>query len=160
MFLAFIKSGLTYADRKTARNPNGITSLQYKFGSQYLPSYPIRGDAADVKHNGEFLVETLKAISEYGNSMGTGLVNNDSFASSGTSNDSCGKAVFAIDCDCFGREFVESGLSTVENNPITVKWDRPAAGGAVLPGQDVYLCIYHDVLYNILPNGVVTRSAM
>jgi hypothetical protein len=158
MFLAFIQSGLTYADRKTARNPNAITSLQYKFGSQYLPSYPIRGNAADPKHNGEFVVETIKAIADYGNSMWTGLVNNDSFANVGHANDDCGRAVFGIDCDCF-HENVESGLSTVENNPITVKWDRPApAGGA--PGQDVYLCIYHDVLYNILLNGVVTRSAL
>jgi hypothetical protein len=157
LFMTFIPNGLTYADRKAGRHNNAITQIQYKFGSQYLPSYPIRGDSASSSDNGEYVVELLKAASEYGNSMHTGLINCDSFANVGNANTDCGRAVFGIDCDAFGREHVESGLSTVENTPITVQWSRPGAGAIA---QDVYLFLYHDVIYNVLPNGLVTRSTM
>jgi hypothetical protein len=156
LFMSFIPSGLTYADRKAGRHNNEITSIQYKFGSQYLPTYPIRGNAADAKQNGEFVVELLKAAAEYGSNSHTGLINCTSFANNGNDDLDCGRAVYGIDCDAFGREHVESGLSTVENTPITVKWDRPAGG----IGQDVYLFLYHDVIFNVLPNGVVTRNVM
>ena len=157
LFMSFIPNGLTYADRKAGRHNNAITQIQYKFGSQYLPSYPIRGDSASSSDNGEYVVELLKAASEYGNSMHTGLINCDSFANVGNANTDCGRAVFGIDCDAFGREHVESGLSTVENTPITVQWSRPGAGAIA---QDVYLFLYHDVIFNVLPNGLVTRSVM
>lgn len=158
LFVSFIRNGLTYADRKLARNNNSISNIQYKFGSQYLPSYPIRGNTASASTNGEYLVELLKAASEYGNSMHTGLINCDSFALNAHSNTSCGKAAFGIDCDAFGKEHVESGLSTVENTPINVKWDRVVGAAGV--GQDVYMFLYHDVIFNVLPNGLVTRSVM
>jgi len=156
LFLAFVENGLTYGDRKTARHNNGVTSIQYKFGSQYLPTYPIRGDSTNKNLNGEFVVELLKAASEYGSNMHTGLINCTSFANLGHADNDCGKSCYGIDCDAFGREHVESGLSTVENNPITIKWDKV---GAVV-NQDAYLFLYHDVIYNILPNGIVSRSVM
>ena len=98
----------------------------------------------------------LKAASEYGSNMHTGLINCTSFSNLGHADNDCGKSCYGIDCDASGREHVESGLSTVENNPITIKWDK--VGAAV--NQDAYLFLYHDVIYNILPNGVVSHSVM
>lgn len=172
LFVSFIQNGMKYNRRKTARNNNAITSIQYKFGSQYLPTYPIRGNSAEQKDNGEYVVELLKAVSEYGNSMSTGLVNTESFAYSepspsaiaaaiaGGGADSynpnaCSRAAFGIDCDAFGKENVESGLNTTINTPINVQWQ----GGAGIP-QDAYLFLYHDIVWNVMPNGVVSKSVM
>lgn len=173
LFVSFVYNGLTNNRRKTARNNNKITNIQYKFGSQYLPSYPIQGDSWEQYKNGEYVVELMKACGEYGNSMHTGLINTESFACEEPSPKAeagdaanninpvpynqlvCCRAAFGINTESFSKENCESGLNVSVNSPIDIKWQ----GGAGV-AQDAYLFLYHDVVYNVMPNGVVTKSVM
>ena len=169
LFVSFIHNGLPYNRRKTARNNNAISNIQYKFGSQYLPSYPISGVSTDPNQNGEHVVELLKACSEYGNSMHTGLINTESFsfneptpaavAAGGVGSvynpNACSRSAFGIDCEPFGKEKIECGLNTTINTPLNVQWSS-----SIRVIQNAYLFLHHDVVWNILPNGMVTRSVM
>jgi hypothetical protein len=177
IFVSFIQNGMKYHRRKTARNNNGISDIQYKFGSMYLPSYPIAGDTTLQSRNGEYIVELLKSVSEYGSSAHTGLINCESFAFSEQhpltaaalraaggdyvdpyNPNKCSRAAYAIECDTFGKEHCESGLNSTINTPINVQWHN-IANMASLP-QDAYMFIMHDVVWNIMPNGIVTTSVM
>ena len=156
VFLAFSKSGKAYNVRSTGRVNNNITSLQFKFGSLYLPTYPMRGDADSDRDNSEYVVEALKAVGEYGSVAHSGLVNNKSFASNDNLMHKIGRSVFAINTDSFAKENVESGISTLENSPLNIVWSRNNA----VAGQplDCYVIMLHDSLININADGSVTRS--
>ena len=171
LFVSFIYNGMGHHRRQTERNNNRVTSIQYKFGSQYLPSYPISGDSWEKEKNAEYVVELMKACGEYSNSMHTGLINTESFeynnpsptAEAGSAAlgiaavpykpNECGRSSFGINTESFSKENCESGLNAIINTPIGIKWQ----GGSAV-AQDAYLFVYHDVVYNVMPNGVITKS--
>jgi len=129
-----------------------MPNYQLKIGSEYFPSYSVRGSSVAFG-NSEYIVELLKAANQFGNSNYTGLINGDSFANNTSSNTEVGRALYGVDCDAFGRENVESGTSTIENSPITITFD----GGAGV-AMDAYLFLYSDVVYSISPSGQIAVS--
>jgi hypothetical protein len=139
--------------RNTARHPNSLISYQVRFGSEYVPVFPISATDATSTHNGEFYVECLKAISRYSDSNHTGVLNTENFASVQNVADRCGKAVYAIDCDCFGSEQCESGMNSIENSPIDIRWTNTTNAK-----MDSYVHLMFDTILCISPDGNVTVS--
>ena len=143
LYIAFVPTSLNHSQRKTSRDNNNINSFQGRIGSEYLTNYAIAGDSTKSKENGEYIVELLKSASEYGNSMHTGLINSASFANNVSNVTTVGRALYGCECDVFGKENCESGISTVANTPISID----IKGNVV--EQEVYIMMYHDILWTI-----------
>ena len=142
---------LTPADSQTrhmARHHGGVTGLSFTIGSDHYPNQPISGTASDYKTNCEYLLETLKAIGEYGNVMHQSIINPVNFASPDVSATSVGRAVYGIDLDAFSKSPIESGVNTVLNNPITINVTNPGTAGLVN-----YTFLLYDVIFHITPDG-------
>jgi hypothetical protein len=147
---------LTPADSTTrymARHHGGLTSLSFTIGSDHYPTQPIIGDSTSSGSNCEYILETLKAIGEYGNTLHQSIINPVNFASVGVSLTSVGRAVYGIDLDAFSKSPIESGVNTVLNNPITINVTNGAIAGLVN-----YTFLLYDVLFHITPDGQFVAS--
>ena len=137
--------------RSSARYSNKVTSYQMKAGSMYLPAQQIKGsNGFDSKGNAEFLVETFKAVGEYGNNSHSSLLNIYNFGADVNTTLTTGRALYGLDVDAFGRSDVESGINTILNNPLTITGTSSAGYGNSL---NAYTMLYHDVVFAITPSG-------
>ena len=153
VFVGFTDPALDYTQRKTSRNNHTITNYRLKAGGMYIPNFDVTGIATDATKNAEFVVETYKAIGEYSNSIHSGLMNSYSFASNVASDVKIGRSLYGIDCDAFGRSDTESGLSTIENNPMTFQFTQATAGA-----MNCYFMMLHDCIWSVDVNGSVSIS--
>ena len=158
LYFGFVPNGLDNAARRTCRHNNWIKDYQIKIGSEMLPSYSVRGFSNEPTKNGEFVVELLKSASEYSNSMHTGLINCDSFANNDNTISSVGRSLYGCNTDAFDKQDLESGISTIENSPITVKFDQSIPVGSVAIVQDGYVMMYHDIIWSLSPSGQLAVS--
>ena len=147
ILVSFTDESVAANTRPTNRITNGLTSLQIKAGSEYFPPQPIRANSASASENGWYLNETYKALSVYGDVNHSGVVNTRNFASSTSNANQVGRAVYGLDLDAFGKDPVESGLSTIVNSPITLLFEGSVGGCAVI-SHLLYDCIFH-----IRPDG-------
>jgi hypothetical protein len=154
LFLTFNKPPADLANtRSTARDNHELTSFQVRAGAEYFPVHAIKGTANDKTKNGEFIVETFKAISQYANSQHSCILNSENFATNENVADRCSRSVFGIDMDAFCKDASESGLNTIENSPIDVRFDTVNADVV-----DSYVHLLFDVIYVISPDGQVSVS--
>ena len=117
----------------------------------YLPAQQIKGsNGFDSKGNAEFLVETFKAVGEYGNNSHSSLLNIYNFGADVNTTLTTGRALYGLDVDAFGRSDVESGINTILNNPLTITGTSSAGYGNSL---NAYTMLYHDVVFAITPSG-------
>ena len=135
-------------ERSLARSHNGLTAYKVKVGSEYYPSNDVRGVASDQLSNSEFLVETYKAIGEFNNTMHSGLINCENFANDGNTFGDVGRSVYGMDLDSFQKAQIEAGVNMVNNNPMIIEFESPAAAAI-----DSYTHLLYDCLYVLKPSG-------
>jgi len=137
--------------RSSARYSNAVSQYQMKAGSMYLPAQQIKAsNGVTSVGNAEFLVETFKAVGEYGNSTHSSLLNIYNFGADVNTAGTVGRALYGLDVDCFGRSDCESGISTIMNNPITISGNSTTAYANAL---NAYTLLYHDVVFAVTPTG-------
>ena len=140
--------------RYMARHPAYVRSLQFKIGSELYPAQPIQGSSEVVFSNSEYMYEALKAIGEYGNSLHQSIISSVNYAATGVTINSVGRCVFGVDLDAFSKSPIESGLSTVLNNPITMQFTT-AKGANTMPGSN-FTFLLHDITYHLSSQGQFT----
>lgn len=141
-------------NRALSRKSCALTEFQIKYGSEFVPSQPIKGDATDIS---EFVTETMKALGNYGNVLNPGsVVNPKSWAVTtvaGGVKASCGRALYGIDTDAFSKQNLESGIDLNLNNPLYIN-----VNGTFTEATNANVYLLHDLILSILPNGTFISS--
>jgi hypothetical protein len=165
LLMSFRPSITTNATRPVScRSSIGMTGYQVKVGSQLYPPQVISGDASSASKNAsEFFSETLKAVGCLGNSHNAGVIENGSYCITPTSAVAntypCtnhfgetgipARAVFGLDFDSFTKQQIESGVNTINDNPINVMLTHAQPQFATT--ADIYLL--HDEILIIDQQG-------
>ena len=152
IFFHFNGTPADSTERSLARNNASLTSFKLKIGSEYYPNQSVSGDATSATNNAEFIAELYKAIGEWNNNAHTSIINAINFASNDDTVASCGRAVYGLDVDAFGRAALESGVNSVLN-PITVEFTP-----SLVAPLNSYVHLLFDQIYIIRDDGVVTVS--
>lgn len=135
--------------RMTTRTTNGVAALQLKIGSDYLPPQPLRANSDSRTECGLYINEAYKALNVYNNPDHAGVVNIDNFCQApytvaGGARvyalDAVNRAVFGIDLDAV-RGDVESGVSTIINNPMTIMMEG-SKGNCSAFSHLLYDCLF------------------
>lgn len=152
IFFHFNATPANSTGRSLARHNASLTSFKLKIGSEYYPNQSVSGDASSATDNAEFIAELYKAVGEWNNNAHTSIINQINFASNDATNVSCGRAVYGLDVDAFGRANLESGVNSVNNN-ITVEFTPSLANPL-----NSYVHLLFDQIYVIRSDGVVSVS--
>ena len=148
ILIGFTDDNLVQVNKRvTNRQTNEVTSLQIKIGSDYYPPQPIKATSTNPKSCGFYLNEVYKALGVYNDSNHSSMVNIYNFSDSTQALRKVGRAVYGFDLDSFGKSDVESGISTIISNPITVEMEGSAGNLAAL----TYLL--YDCIFSITPDG-------
>ena len=153
--LKSVKSALiTFSDpawavnvRNTNRVHNGLQSLQLKIGSEYFPVQPLRADSTAAASCGLYLNEAYHALGAYNSIDHSSVTNIYNFAANAQAVNKVGRAVYGIELDAFNREQVESGISTVINNPITILMEGSTGN------NNAYTFLLYDAVFQITNQG-------
>lgn len=128
LLMSFRPSVTTNATRPVScRSSIGMTGYQVKIGSQLYPPQAIAGNSTAVtKDTSEFFSETLKAVGCLGNSHNAGVIEKGSYCLEYANDNHFGetgvpaRAVYGLDFDAFTKQAIESGVNTINDNPINV----------------------------------------
>jgi hypothetical protein len=80
--------------------------------------------------------------------MHSGLINCENFANDGNTFGDVGRSVYGMDLDSFQKAQIEAGVNMVNNNPMIIEFESPAAAAI-----DSYTHLLYDCLYVLKPSG-------